>query len=113
MKTMQVKTPVFKGANATAARLTGTAEGFIDAAKVVGVTSGLTSVESAEDRRKDGGREVRSGNMFTLLTFDGGAQLLVMGNPKGVFEEVQKTLGDAPAVQSEDSDGNGVETQAS
>jgi hypothetical protein len=107
---MEVKTPVFKGQNRNPARLIGTADGYVDAAEVVAVNSGVEQVETVSDSTGDKNAQpkARTGNMFTVLTLRGGAKVLVMGTAKSVQANVEKAMGQASPPPAEATDGNGT-----
>lgn len=112
-KPMQIKTPVFKNASRSPARLVGTADGVLEATAIVGITSGLDQINEVLDGRdKNVDRpKSRSGNMLSVFTMAGGAQVLVMGTAVDNTKAHRVALGlEKPAQKEEDADGNGVDT---
>lgn len=97
---MEIKTPIFKGANRNPAQLIGTAEGWIDPAEVCGITSGIHVVPGVRDV-PNGNKEL-SGGLFAELLFRGGARLLAFGTPKSLREQIKMEGVKQPAQRASD-----------
>lgn len=108
MKRMTVKTPIFKGDNKK--RITGTADGWIDAEVVRGVVSGTSVHATVQDSSVKGqGMKERSGNCMTVLHLDGGGNVIVMGTPVAILKQIDETLaaeGGKPPAPAEQPSGD-------